>query len=103
MARGANAKIQVENRIRLEFGDDFVGSDGKALYVWADDGNEKVQIKIALTCPKTNFEGTDVAPAAPAKSGGFNWDTGSTAETAPAELTEEEKQTVNDLLSKLGL
>lgn len=103
MARGANAKVQVENQIRQAFGENFVGSDGKALYVWADDGNEKVQIKIALTCPKTNFEGTDVIPATSTKSGGFDLGDGRTAETAPTELTAEEKQTVSELLSKLGL
>lgn len=101
MARGAQAKIQVENRIRNEFGDDFVGSDGKALYVWGEEGNERIQIKITLTCPKTNYGGGDVGTPA-AKSANFDWSEGANA-TEPVELTQEEKETVNDLLAKLGL
>lgn len=103
MARGAVAKATVENRIREAFGADFVGSNGKELFVWADDGNERVQIKIAMTCPKTNYEGGDVMAAATfntAASASTDW----TSQTvAPVELTEDEKQTVNSLLERLGL
>ena len=100
MARGSVAKQEVENRIRCEFGDDFVGSDGKALYVWGEENGERIQIKISLTCPKTNFQGTDVKPMA--KSENFDWSEG-VGPAEPTELTEEEKATVDMLLQKLGL
>ena len=103
MARGAIAKQQVENRIRLEFGDDFVGSDGKSLYVWAEDGGERVQIKIALTCPKTNFEGTDVGPKTTGAKAPLDWSSDDSAATPVTELTADEKAQVNELLEKLGL
>lgn len=39
MARGNNAKIDVENRIRNAFGDRFVGVAEKKIYVLGDEGN----------------------------------------------------------------
>ena len=52
MAKGATAKVNVENKIREAFGADFVGNVDKKLYVWADEGGEKVQICLSMTCPK---------------------------------------------------
>lgn len=102
MARGAIAKQQVENRIRLEFGDDFVGSNGKELFVWGEENGERVQIKIALTCPKTEYNGPDVSGGKPAPKAALDW-SDNTTETPATELTQEEKETVNSLLAKLGL
>lgn len=74
----------------------------KKVYVWADDGGEKVQIAISLTCPKipigevtTNFSGdldfeNMAAVVAPSSY-------------EPAEITEEEKQNIADLMARLGL
>ena len=93
MARGSVAKQEVENRIRCEFSDDFVGSDGKALYVWGEENGERIQVKISLTCP-------DVKPMV--KSENFDWSEG-VGPAEPTELTEEEKATVDTLLQKLGL
>ena len=42
MARGATAKVEVENKIRAAFGEDFAGVADKKLYVWADDDSERV-------------------------------------------------------------
>ena len=53
MAKGANAKVVVENKIKEAFGNDFIGIADKKIYVWADDGGEKVQVAISMTCPKT--------------------------------------------------
>ena len=105
MAKGAIAKQQVENRIRLEFGDDFVGSNGKELFVWGDENGERVQIKISLTCPKTNYTGPDVA-SGNTKTGvkpALDWSDNADTVTPVTELTQEEKDTVNSLLEKLGL
>ena len=53
-ARGSIAKDAVIKRLIEAFGDDYIGEFDKKQYVWANDGGQKVQIAIALTCPKTN-------------------------------------------------
>ena len=54
MARkGEIAREKVKQIIINAFGDNFVAEQDKKLYVWADDGGEKVQFSIALTMPKT--------------------------------------------------
>ena len=107
MARGATAKVNVENVIKEAFGANFAGVADKKLYVWADDGSEKVQIAITLTCPKANVDFGD-------NSGGF-------VEAGPAagivgsyvgkrvtiepivEMTPEEEKNIAELIKKLGL
>lgn len=101
MAKGATAKVNVENKIREAFGADFVGNVDKKLYVWADDGGEKVQICLSMTCPKvpvgvgSDNEGLDFD----------NMPAGSTATTEfkPAEITKEETENIRKMLAELGL
>ena len=52
MAKGAVAKQAVINRIAEAFGTDFIGEVDKKVYVWATENGERVQIAMALTCPK---------------------------------------------------
>ena len=100
MAKGAKAKANVAEIITQAFGNDFVGEFDKKLYVWAEDENgERIQVSLALTCPKIfrgieetgpsvlNFEDEESAPAA----------------YKPAEISQEEKETLADLMNKLGL
>ena len=107
MARGATAKISVENVIKEAFGANFAGVADKKLYIWADDGGEKVQIAITLTCPKTNVDFGDNA-------GGFIEAGPATGTVAPyvgkrvtvepiVEMTPEEEKNIADLIKKLGL
>lgn len=103
MARGANAKIQVENIIKEAFGENFAGVADKKLYVWADDGGERVQIAIAMTCPKTNVDfgetGGFIEPGA--TTGVY---AGKRIETQPiVEMTPEEQENIATLIAKLGL
>ena len=104
MAKGSVAKINVIDKIRAAFGSDFIGEYDKKIYVWAEDGGEKVQIALSLTCPKTPVMVAD-APV----SGDFNFedDAPSTVVTAapyqPAEITQEERDTVAQLMAQLGL
>lgn len=106
MARGANAKIQVENIIKEAFGENFAGVADKKLYVWADDGGERVQIAIAMTCPKTNVDFGE--------TGGFIEPGATTGTVAPyvgkrvtvepiVEMTPEEEKNIADLIRKLNL
>lgn len=105
MAKGAIAKTNVISKIASAFGDDYIGEVDKKVYVWADDGGERVQIAIAMTCPKNPVE----APGAvdtPVDSSGHNWDEPAASpavSTARAEVTEEEKQRIADMMAKFGL
>ena len=104
MAKGTIGKQNVIDKIRASFGSDFIGEYDKKTYVWAEDGGEKVQIAIALTCPKTPVT-TAEAPI----SGDFNFEDDAPATVVaaapyqPAEITQEERDTVAQLMAQLGL
>lgn len=107
MARGANAKLEVIKKIQEAFGNDYIAEVDKKIYVWANDGGEKVQIAISLTCPKVEV---GVGAAAPATSnGGWDFESAAVAQPVsqtkfePAEITEEEQNNIAELLKKLGL
>lgn len=102
MARGNNAKIDVENKIRNAFGDRFVGVAEKKIYVLGDEGNgELIQVAITLTCPKVPMA------AGGAVDGGLDFNnmpsSGSPTEFKPAEITVEETENIRKLLAELGL
>lgn len=103
MAKGANAKNAVINKIAMAFGTDYIGEVDKKVYVWADDGGEKVQIAIALTCPKNPVEAGGVS-AAPASGWDFSDKTvTASAPVSRAEITPEEQARIADMMSRLGL
>lgn len=104
MARGNIAKQEVINKIKAAFGDRFIGEYDKKIYIWAQENGEQVQIAISLTCPKVavevsaapitgdfNFE--DDAPNVVVAAGGYQ----------PAEITDDERDRVRDLMRTLGL
>lgn len=104
MARGNDAKDMVVEKLKNAFGKDWIGEFSKKYYVWAKENGERVQIAISLTCPKVqvevsqasapgdfNFE--DDAPAFVVPVGGFQ----------PAEITDDERARVNDLMKMLDL
>lgn len=107
MARGANAKIQVENIIKEAFGTNFAGVADKKLYIWADDGGEKVQIAITLTCPKSNVDFGDNAGGfieAGPTTGVVGSYVGKRVTIEPiVEMTPEEEANIQTLLEKLNL
>lgn len=98
MAKGAQAKINVTNKIANAFGEDWIGEVNKKLYVWADDGGERVQISIALTCPKTPVDAPDknFVPD-------NDWSEDTPASQKKVEITAEEKKNIADLMERLGL
>lgn len=104
MARGAIGKINVTNKIKEAFGADFIGEYDRKIYVWTQENGERIQIALSLTCPKVQ-----VAMANAPATGDFNFedDAPSTVVAAgtfqPAEITDEERARVNDLMAKLGL
>lgn len=104
MAKGAIAKQQVINKLKTAFGADFIGEYDKKIYVWAQENGERIQIALSLTCPKVPVQIAD-API----TGDFNFedDAPTTVVAAapfqPAEITDEERARVNDMMARLGL
>ena len=112
MARGTIAKQNVINVIANAFGKDYIGEVDKKIYVWANDGGERVQIALTLTCPKVNVDVE--AAVAPSVNADHDWDFGSSEPAAakplvstksfqPAEITQDERDTVAELMARLGL
>lgn len=99
MARGAESKTSVTNKILEMFEGAFVY--GKEIRIPMAENGERVEIKVALTCAKTNVGG-DAEPSAFASSEAPATKTIPvfTTLTAP---TDEEKQNIQDLMSKLGI
>ena len=102
MAKGAIAKDRVVAKLKEIFGADYIGENQKKYYVWADDGGEKVQIAISLTCAKTPIE-----VVTPVLNGGFDFsgdnDVVATVNAEPAEITPQEEENIAALLERLGL
>ena len=103
MARGAVAKEAIFAKILETFDGSFMYNNGKELRIPFDEGNGIVQIKVALTCAKDLVDPTGEAmeAAATAKEPGefMNFPEPKKA----VEISDEEKQNVEDLLKSLGL
>lgn len=98
MAKGQNAKNEVINKIANAFGEDWIGEYNKKYYVWANDGGDRVQISIALTCPKVMIEAADhdFTPD-------HDWSQPAPQAAPKAEITEEERENIASLMERLGL
>ena len=104
MAKGAFAKENIKKQLAECFGDDYIGEIDKKIYIWQNDGNERVQIAMALTCPKNPVDVPDKNPVQKTEDWDFSEDVVTNA--APitrATITDEEKQRVADLMKNLGL
>lgn len=99
MARGNIAKKEVEDKIKTTFGSDYILTDGSKIYVWANDGNEKVQIALSMTCPKNLVGGNNN----PTELNFESLDTSPTVDKESSNFTIAEQETINDLIKKLGL
>ena len=107
MAKGAIAKEEVVKKISEAFGSNFIGEFDKKVYVWANDGGEQVQIAISLTCPKNPIQ-VDSNISLDDGDLDFTDDAPKTSKVAvsaapPAEISEEEKKNIAELMAKLGL
>jgi hypothetical protein len=105
MAKGQIAKEQVAKIIADAFGDNFIGEFDKKLYVWANDGSEKVQIALAMTCPKTFVEDNRSNSASNGfPKSAFDDEPAETASPANAkDVTPQEQENIRALLERLGL
>ena len=107
MARGNVAKEQIVKKIIECFGQDNVIYQDKKLYINTTEDGTPIQVCLSLTCPKV-MVGVESRPTAAAFSGGLDFESMGAATTAPepykpAEITDEERETVQDLMRKLGL
>jgi hypothetical protein len=97
MAKGSLAKEEITKKILNDFEGSFI-NEKEIRIPWEENG-EQVQIKITLTCAKVNIEN-------PGSNNAF--DIAGTQTSAPAtgeipDLTQEEKNKINNLIEKLGL
>lgn len=101
MAKGAEAKAGVIKKIAAAFGNDFIGEFEKKVYVWSTENGEPIQVALALTCPKVPVGTINQSPTQDFENPTIN----SAAPTSfePAEYTQQERKTVEELMSALGL
>jgi hypothetical protein len=103
MAKGTIAKQTIANKIKEIFGADYVGESAGKHYVWVNDGGEKVQIAISMTCPKNPIGTVDMSSAF---GDGMDFEAAPVvAQTKfePAEITQEEVDNLATMMARLGL
>lgn len=104
MAKGAQAKQLVINKIQEAFGENFIGEVDKKIYVWSQENGERVQVALALTCPKVPVAAAE--PISAVSGGDWSFEDGPVtfaAGSTKQEITQDERQRVADLMEKLGL
>lgn len=108
MAKGAEAKQRIADKMAEVFGSDWIGEYEKKYYVWSSENNERVQVAISMTCPKVPIEVSGTTNITLDDNSNWDWGNSSTNNTissaqVSAEITEEEKKNLADLMAKLGL
>lgn len=96
MAKGAIAKKEVISKLKEVFPDMF--EYGKEFRIPMTEDGARVEIKIALTCAKTNVGGDDASVESGVQTLDFSNET-----PAKLEPSAEEKQNIAELMSRLGL
>ncbi|MBO7691662.1 MAG: hypothetical protein J6T10_03400 [Methanobrevibacter sp.] len=94
MAKGAESKQKVIDKIMEVYPDAFVY--GKELRIPFEEDGMRVEIKIALTCAKTNVGGDGASE----ESGVQSNEVVNAPSAAP---TQEEKDNIAKLMDRLGL
>lgn len=107
MAKGQKAKKIISDKILNMFADSFLYNDGKEIRIPIEEDGELIQIKATLTAAKVSVEpGSDNAIPTSAdvvQSNTTIENITSTNEKTIVQATEEEKQNLQNMLSKLGL
>lgn len=86
--KGDIAKKTVKEKIIAALGNDYIGEYDKKLYTWMDDGGERIQVAIALTCPKV-FKEDNVL--------------NNSSSAGTPEITPKEMENLETLMKKFGL
>lgn len=97
MAKGAIAKKEVISKLKEVFPEMFEYGSKELRIPMMEDG-QRVEIKIALTCAKTNVGGDDASVESRVQTLDFSNET-----PANIEPSAEEKQNIAELMSRLGL
>lgn len=103
MAKGSVAKNKIIEKIKDLYGKNYAGEAAGKCYVYEDDGGERVQIAISLTCPKNPIGTVDMSSAF---GDGIDFEAAPVVAQAtfePAEITQEEQDNLATLLERLGL
>lgn len=97
MARGAELKKDIINKLLQVFPGSFLYNDGKEIRIRGNENGEEIQVKVTLTCAKDNVEPEDrnSFPAAVTTQHMQN--------DATAQVTQEEKDNVRRLMEALNL
>ncbi len=98
MAKGANAKSEAYRKILDLFPGSFMYNSDKELRIPMTEDGESVQLKLTLTVSKTPVE-NDNAAGQSDDSFPAPVDTS----TATPQVSEEEKQTLQAMMERLGL
>lgn len=97
MAKGAESKQKLLEQIMKDYPEAFLYG-GKELRVPFTEDGARVEIKVALTCAKTNVGGDAATPMSDGQPSAF-----SDTPTAALEPTAEEKQNIANLMERLGI
>ena len=103
MAKGAEAKINVANRIKEAFGSDWDGEYDKKWYVWGYENGEKIQICISMTCPKNPIGITEQNFEEDTEDWNFEESAVKPQKYEPAQISEEETKNIQEMMKRLGL
>ena len=108
MSKGQIAKSKIAEKLKEAFGSNFLGEMNGKYYIEEDDGGEKVQVAINMTCPKVLFEkelaDTETSMPRPTSAFGVGSASHLAAQTQPAaEISAKEKENIRTLMERLGL
>ena len=106
MAKGTIAKSRIVEKLKECFGPAYLGEMNGKHYIEMDDGGEKSQVAINMTCPKVLIESAGAAASMPPPTSAFGVGSAShmAAQTPPAaEISAKEKENIRTLMERLGL
>ena len=109
MARGTESKSYITKKILETFEGSFLYNDGKEIRIPLKEDGEIVQIKVTLTCAKTNVSTEDSTPAefkaTPAANASNELNFEDTPAPSPAEIntTPEERANIARLVEKFNI
>lgn len=108
MARGTESKSYITKKILETFEGSFLYNDGKEIRIPLKEDGEIVQIKVTLTCAKTNVSTEDSTPAefkaAPAADNELNFEDSQISLTpATVNTTPEERANIARLVEKFNI
>lgn len=98
--KGTILKKEITDKILEVFPGSFLYNDGKEIRIPGMEEGQLIQVKVALTCAKTNVEqnGENALPGEVMSTSTMD----STPQTT-VEISQEEKDNVKKLMASLGL